>query len=578
MAESTQRSQKTQDAFSRGSALVPSGGNMLASLRNVTAQPGFQRALPTIIAALAVVLGLAAYLYMREPARTTLYASLSEADKANVFEALTNAGIAVTLDPATGDVLVPVGDYHRSRMSLAAQGLPTSAPEGYAALNDMPMGVSRSVEMVRLKQAQEIELARSINEISAVQAARVHLAIPERSAFVRHEEPPTASVFLQLASGRRLDEGQVEAIVNLVSTSVAGMARENVTVIDQNGRLLSKPLDDPAAIMTDAQLQYRMRLEGIYRSRIETLVTPIVGPGNVSAQVNIDIDFTRNEVTEERVDPEGTALRSEQNTLDVAANAEARGVPGATSNTAPSEAEIAQGAAGTPGAAAQTENRSSSELRNYEVSRRVSTTMTPTNRIIKIDAALLLRTQMMTDPETGLEVPQDMTPEALADIERLVASAIGLTPARGDTLTVTARPFVSTLEGVSVAWFQTDWIEQLAKQSVTVLLLAVITLGVIRPLLNRVLVPSGGMGAGHGGLTEEEAEALESVEVADGETLEDIKAKLKPKKSNISLEMLDTANTYDDKVAVIRMIVGDEAGRVSNVFKQMMKKELDQKA
>jgi len=567
----------TQDTALRGSALVPSGGNMLASLKSVTAQPGFQRALPTIIAALAVVLGLAAYLYMREPARTTLYASLTEADKANVVDALTNAGIAVSLDPATGDVLVPVGDYHRSRMSLAAQGLPSSAPEGYAALNDIPMGTSRSVEMVRLKQAQEIELARSINEISAVQAARVHLALPERSAFVRHQEPPTASVFLQLASGRRLDEGQVEAIVNLVSTSVAGMARENVTVIDQTGRLLSKSLDDAASILTDTQLQHRMRLEGIYRSRIESLVTPIVGPGNVNAQVNIEIDFTRSEVTEERVDPEGTALRSEQNTLDVAANAEARGVPGATANTAPTEGEIADGLAGTAGAT-QTENRSSSELRNYEVSRRVSTTMAPSNRIIKIDAALLLRTQMVIDPETGLEQPQSMSPEAMADIERLVSSAIGLNPARGDTLTVTAKPFVSTLEGVSVSWFQTDWIQQLAKQFVTVLLLAVITLGVIRPLLNRVLVPSGGGAMGHGGLTEEEAEALESVEVGDGETLEDIKAKLKPKKSNISLEMLDTANTYDDKVAIIRMIVGDEAGRVSNVFKQMMKKELDQKA
>ncbi|WP_300983268.1 flagellar basal-body MS-ring/collar protein FliF [Roseicyclus sp.] len=577
MAETTQPTQMTRGAVGAGSGLVPSGGNMLASVRNVTSQPGFQRAMPTIVAALAVVMGLAAYLYMLEPARTTLYASLSEADKAAVVDSLTNSGIEVTLDPVTGDVLVPVGDYHRSRMSLAAQGLPTSAPEGYAALGDIPMGTSRSVETVRLKQAQEIELARSINEISVVQAARVHLALPERSAFVRHQEAPTASVFLQLASGRRLDEGQVEAIVNLVSTSVTGMARENVTIIDQTGRLLSKSLDDPASILTDSQLQYRMRLEGIYRSRIESLVTPIVGPGNVNAQVNIEIDFTRNEVTEERVDPDGTALRSEQNTLDVAANAEARGVPGATANTAPTEAEIADRQAANPGGAGQSENRSSSEVRNYEVSRRVSTTMSPTNRIVKIDAALLLRTQMVTDPETGIAQPQNMSPETLADIERLVSSAIGLNLTRGDNITVTAQPFISTLEGVSVDWFQTDWVENLAKQIVTVLLLAVITLGVIRPLLNRVLVPSGG-GAMVGGMTEQEADALESVEVAEGESLEDIKAKLKPKKSNISLEMLDTANTYDDKVAIIRMIVGDEAGRVSNVFKQMMKKELDQKA
>lgn len=561
-----------------GTGLVSATGGALVALRELTAQPGFQRAMPTFIAVLAIAIGLGGYFYMRQPERTTLYASLSESDKARVVDALKNANVDVTLDPATGEVLVPVGDYHSARMSLAAQGLPSAAPVGYDALADIPMGTSRSIEVVRLKQAQELELARSINEISAVQAARVHLAIPERSVFVREQEQPKASIFLQLASGRRLDESQVEAIINLVATSVPGMARENVTIVDQAGRLLSRPLDDPTAIVTDTQLQYRMRLESIYRQRIESLVTPIVGPGNANAQVNIEIDFTRSEVTEERVDPNATALRSEQNTLDVSGNVTARGVPGATSNTAPSEAQLSAAKPDPAGAAPTTENRSSSELRNYEVSRKVETTMVPSNRIIKIDAALLLRNAVVVDPETQQEVSQELDEKALADIERLVSSAIGLQPERGDTLTVASKPFISTLEGVSVDWYQTDWIKQLAQQGVTVLLLGVITLGVIRPLLNRVLVPAGGAGGGHAGLTEEEAEALDSVEVNDGETLEEIKAKLKPKKSNISLEMLDTANTYDDKVAIIRMIVGDEAGRVSNVFKQMMKKELDLKS
>lgn len=578
MADTTQVAQMKRSVGGQGTGLVSATGSALVSMREMTAQPGFQRAMPTIVAVLAIAIGLAGYFYMRQPERTTLYAALSEADKARVVEALKNQNVDVTLDPATGEVLVPVGDYHSARMSLAAQGLPSAAPAGYDALTDIPMGTSRSVEIVRLKQAQEIELARSINEISAVIAARVHLALPERSVFVREQEQPKASIFLQLAKGRRLDEAQVEAIINLVATSVPGMARENVTIIDQAGRLLSRPLDDPAAIVTDTQLQYRMRLENIYRQRIESLVTPIVGPGNATAQVNIEIDFTRSEVTEERVDPNATALRSEQTSLDVSGNITARGVPGATSNTAPNEVQLGAAKPDAAGAAPTTESRSSSELRNYEVSRKVETTLVPSNRIIKIDAALLVRNEVVIDPETQQEVSQELDPKAMSDIERLVSSAIGLQPDRGDTLTVASKPFISTLEGVSVDWYQTDWIEQLAKQIITVLLLGVVTLGVIRPLLNRVLVPTGGAGGGHAGLTEEEAEALESVEVNDGETLEEIKAKLKPKKSNISMEMLDTANTYDDKVAIIRMIVSDEAGRVSNVFKQMMKKELDMKS
>ena len=195
----------------------------------------------------------------------------------------------VALDPTTGDVLVPVADLHSSRMKLAALGLPSTAADGYDSLSNIPMGTSRSVEMMRLKQSQEVELARSIMEIRAIKSARVHLAIPERTVFVRDQATPSASVFLQLAGGRSLDESQVEAIINLVSASISGMSKEDVTVVDQQGRMLSKAIDDPASITTDNQFQYRMRLENIYRSRIESLVSPLVGAGNVNAQVNIKL-------------------------------------------------------------------------------------------------------------------------------------------------------------------------------------------------------------------------------------------------------------------------------------------------
>jgi flagellar M-ring protein FliF len=558
---------------STGGALAPSGGNFLSTVTRYTAQPSVKRAMPMMIAVLSGVIGLVFFALLQQPNRTTLYASLPEAEKAQIVDALTNNGVDVALDPATGDVLVPVADLHSSRMKLAALGLPSTAADGYDSLSNIPMGTSRSVEMMRLKQSQEVELARSIMEIRAIKSARVHLAIPERTVFVRDQATPSASVFLQLAGGRSLDESQVEAIINLVSASISGMSKEDVTVVDQQGRMLSKAIDDPASITTDNQFQYRMRLENIYRSRIESLVSPLV-----NAQVNIEIDFTRSESTEERVDPNGNALRSEQTSRDSSSQAPARGIPGTTANTPPNEAQLAETATVDPnglGAEANTTTSGTmSELKNYEVSRTVATTQNPSNRILRIDAAVLLRENTIIDPTTGLEVPEVMAPELMKEIEQLVSSALGMNKERGDTLAVTSRPFVNRVEGVVENWHEQPWVANIAKQGAMILLLAVITLGVVKPLLNRVLVPSGNEMVARGGLSEDEAVALESIEVGEGETLEDIKAKLKPKKSNISMEMLDTANTYDDKVALIRMIVGDEAGRVSNVFKEMIKKDM----
>ena len=580
MATNSQMLDTSSAVNSGGGNLATMPGNYLSNIRSITAQPSFQRAFPALVAVIAIVVCVVVFALMQKPSRTTLYASLPEAEKSRIYDALINSGVDVTLDPTTGEVMVPAEDYHSSRIKLAALGLPQSAPDGYDSLADIPIGTSRSVETVRLKQAQEVELARSIMAISAVKSARVHLALPERSVFVREQIPPTASVFLQLDRGRSLDENQVVAIINLVSASIPSMSKDNVTVVDQVGRLLSKSPDDASSILTDNQLQYRMRLENIYRSRIETLVSPIVGGGNATARVNIEFDFTRREITEESVDPNGNALRSEQSTVDMTSNRPAVGIPGATSNTAPSEAElVTDGSQATNSYYSEdndVQNKSSSEVRNYEVSRKVETTSQPMNQIVRIDAALLVRDRSVIDPETGKRVAQPFDDKVLQDIENLVSSAIGLKPERGDTLIVNSQPFMQELpDAVTIKWFEANWVKDLGKSIAMILMLAVVSLGVIRPLLSRLLVPAGGDVVARGGVSDDEIEGLESIEVSAGETLEDIKAKLKPKKANISMEMLDTANTYDDKVALIRMIVGDEAGRVSNVFKQLMQKDMD---
>jgi flagellar M-ring protein FliF len=195
--------------------------------------------------------------------------------------------------------------------------------------------------------------------------------------------------------------------------------------------------------------------------------------------------------------------------------------------------------------------------------------------ITAINASVLLRDPESINEETGLSEVQKITPEKLAEIEALVISAIGINEERGDNLTVSSSAFASSIEGFEKSWYEIDWISNVMKQLMTLLIMGVIILGVIRPLISRIIVPVAPGKPGEALINLEDEVDLDTVEIAEGESLEDIKSKLKPKKASISAEMLDTANTYDDKVAVIRMIVGDEAGRVSNVFKNMMKDDLD---
>ena len=565
--------QKAEDTSTQV-AKIPTSGAM-AIVYRLTGGQSLRQVLPAAIGVIVAVVGLTFFVVSQQPQRTTLYASLPEAEKARVVDALTNAGVDVALDPTTGDVIVPVRDYHTSRMTLAAQGLPASIPDGYDSLSDIPMGSSRTVENVRLKQSQEIELARSISEIDGLVTARVHLAIPEKSVFARASTAPSGSVFVQMENGRSLSRQQVDAIVHLVSSSVPFMAKNDVTVVDQYGNLLSRPPQDSAGMATDAQLEHRIRLEDIYRNRIIMLVSPIVGAGNVTAQVNLDIDFTRSEVTEEVMDPDGIVLRSEQRSTDSSSEVIAKGIPGATSNRAPTQTDVEKNQNTESGDPNSANARSTSETRNYEVSRTVSTTKRPSSQINGIQAAVLVREMEITNPETGLKEVQKLSEEKLAEIEALVANAIGIDGERGDKLTVSGSTFVSALEGVKKPWYDMDWAVTIMRQGLTILIMAVVVLGVIRPLINRIMVPAAIGGPGEAMVSVDDDVDLDTVEIQEGESLEDIKAKLKPKKAAISPEMLDTANTYDDKVAVIRMIVSDEAGRVSNVFKSMMRGDLD---
>ena len=576
------------------SGLLAAPSQAISKVRETIDQPGFRRAFPTLLASLTAVAAVILYISMQKPEMTTLYSSLAESEKSKIIASLQNMGIEIQVDPVTGDLLVPASVYHQARISLAAQGLPEFSGGGFDSLENMPLGISRSVEGMKLRQAQEAELGRSVAEISSIQSARVHLAIPEKSVFVRDQTPPTASVFVNLKNGRKLNQTQVVAITNLVSSSVPALSPSNVSIIDQFGNLLSNSPDDPDQELADSQLEYRMRLENIYRNRIQSLVTHIVASGKINAQVNIEIDFNRKEVSQEIVDPDTIAVRSEQNSLNVTAKKDAVGIPGAISNEPPQEAVVNQEQNQAGLALSNNENqeeqekfetKSSTDLKNYEVSKTYETVKNPSNLITRIDAALLIRDRKVINPDTGEETFEPVPAEVITQVENLVKSALGIKPERGDTLTVTSQPFVEEFKGFVTKWYEGAWFRSMVEKTLLVLLIGIVALGVVRPMLNKILVPTASTNSVMELYAEAETMAevaakrateTEAVEVDEGESLDEIKAKLKPKKKGgISADMLDTANTYDDKVALVRIIVTDEAGRVANVFKQMMREDLE---
>ena len=563
-----------------------SGENAFSRILGLSNSPAVSKAMPIVIAALIIAVVVAFFAFSQRSNVTTIYDDLPETERSQVLNALVSAGYAASVHPTSGKIQIPTRDYHEAKLTLAGQGLPTATSDGYEKLSDLPMGASKSIEAMKLKQSQEIEIARSIMSLKAVRDARVHLAIPEKSVFIRERSTPSASVFLTLNYGQSLNETQVNAIVNLVAQSVSGLSTDKVTVVDENGKLLTTAASDPETTLSNSDFRYRMRLEEIYKRRIEEILSPLVGAGNASAQVNIAIDTTRVEFTEEVFDPQKNAVISEQKSVQKRTNnALASGVPGATSNRPPEGISVNQSA--TDGASEETKDpntavetpksntpttESITENRSYEVSKVIKTTRAASNQILKLDAAVLLRKPKIMDTASGKLVPKEYTTEKLDEIENLIKSTIGFENNRGDTLALSVSDFEPVVATLTTNWYETDWFQSISQNIGMVLMLGIVVLGIIRPLLNRLLIPvNGGEISAPSNLDSEVARG--SMEVRNSDGIDEIISKLRPKNSGISLEMLDTANTYDDKVAIVKMLVEDESKRASNVLRQMMQQD-----
>jgi len=541
----------------------------LSSIRSFLRQPAVMRAAPMILVAAIIAIGLIVILVLKDPAYVVLFPQLEESDKATVMQTLSDKGIKARLDTTTGQMTVPRADFYKAKMVLASAGLPKASASGYDLLGQMPLGTSRSVESAKLRQAQETELARSIMEIHDIETARVHLAVPERSAFIREQVPPSASVVLKLATGRALGPGQVQSIIHLISASISYMPVENVTVIDQYGNLLTKPKQDSDIGLTSQQLDHKSRVEKQLRERIMNLLVPIVGAGNVNSEINVDMDFTRTEQTQELFDPQQQAVRSQQDSLQESAEGRARGIPGTTANQPPPAATVSAQQGTDASAVDQNKNRSSTSVKNFEVSRDVKSTRAALGDIKHLSVAVVLRS-MMTPDADGKPVEKVLSDDERKHLTEIIQQAVGFSTERGDKVTLIQSSFAQEQPALERSWYDAPWVEDAIKELAVLLILAIIVLGALKPFLTRLMTMSDVVVSGND-LTTGDGE---TVEVREGETLDDIKARLKPKKSGINVDLLDTANTYDDKIALIRMLVGDDSGRVTAVLKSLIQKDV----
>lgn len=428
-----------------------------------------------------------------------LYKSLDAAASAEVVDALKAAGEPYEL-ASSGTVMVSADRLPEIRMLMAQQGLPGSKGVGLEMLNqDQSLGTSQFIEQARYRRAIETELARSIQTIGGIRAARVHIAQPEKSVFVRDRKTPTASVIIDLKGGTDLGRSQVSGIVHLVASSINDLSPENISVVDQSGNLLSNSGDDAAGMgLTSRQFQYRQNLEQSYARRIESLLAPIVGSDRVRAQVSAEIDFSRREGTSQTYGPDAGVLLSEQiseNTRSLGADGQGvGGMPGAIANQPPGGGEInpAEGGGGiAPPADLSVEefqtvvqtpiNSDRSETRNFNVDRQIQHTQFATGQIEKLNVAVLLdenATGGGADGETGLPA------EKLEQMQNLVAQAVGLNAERGDQVTLTSFPFVDqTIEPVTTPVWEQGWFWTTLKNAGIGLAMLLVFLLVARPLM-----------------------------------------------------------------------------------------------
>jgi len=537
------------------------------AIQNFNALTSRQKLAMMSALAAAIALAVGVLLWSRTPDYAVLFSNLEEKDGGAIVTALQQQNIPYDIGPGGNSIRVPADRVHDVRLQLAAQGLPRGGMVGFELMENQKLGVSQFHEQINYQRGLEGELARTIQSIAAVAGARVHLAIPKRTAFLRDAKQPTASVFVNLHPGRNLDAAQVAGIVHLVASSVPNMSNDSVSVIDETGKLLTNK-NDPlrAAGLDPTQLNYVQELESTYAQRVENILEPLVGKGNYRVQVTADVDFDRIEQTNEsykpNADPTQTAIRSRQQTENLTKDPGAQGVPGALSNQppVPAQAPITNPATGQQaGAQDNFQTRNSSSTTNYELDKTISHTRRAMGLIKRLSVAVVVNHKASKDKD-GKEIFVPPTDAELQRINNLVREAVGFNADRGDSLNVAASEFAPEMfqAAPELPLWKDPEIISIGKEALRYLIvlgvLAFVAFGVIKPLMKSVL-PAPSEDA------DEEEQAMGAV-AGEGEEGEDATTTLSPAARQ--------AASYEAKLARARELAAKDPKLVANLIKEWM--------
>ncbi len=562
----------------------------LAFLDNLSQMPALRQVALLVGLAASVAIGFAVVLWSQEPDYRPLYASLAGLDATQVVETLSTSGIDYRVEPNSGALLVKASDLANARLRLATAGVaPTDSSIGFEILDkDQGLGTSQFMETTRYRRGLEGELGRTVSSLNNVKAARVHLAIPKSSVFVRDERRPSASVLVELYPGRNLEPSQVMAIINLVATSVPELDKAQVTVVDQKGNLLSDQQELSAMTRAGKQFDYSRRLEGLFTQRVHNILLPILGADHYKAEVSADVDFSAIESTSEIFNPDQPALRSEQSVIEQRqVSSGPQGVPGALSNQPPGAAAAPQVAgaaatAGSPVAAGQPlldvngeqiidpttglamlapypSDKREQSTRNFELDRSISYTKQDQGRLQRLSVAVVVDDRVILNPETGAATRIPWTEQDIARFTRLVQDAVGFNASRGDSVSVINASFaaVQVEEIIDIPFYTEPWFWNIVKQVLGVLFILILVFGVLRPLLRNVVG------------TEKSKELATRDQLADadelGADLEEDRVSLGGPQ-NILLP--SPSEGYDAQLNAIKGLVAEDPGRVAQVVKE----------
>lgn len=529
------------------------------------------------LVAATIALGLWLFFWTQKPNFVPVQAGLDAKATGEASELLRTAQIPFRIDPTSGALAVPTDKVGEARMALAAAGLPAGDSAGFESMQgDQGFGTSQFIENARYQHAQEIELARTIANLRPVREARVHLALPKPSAFTRQSEPASASVVLQLRSGSTLEQGQVNAIVHLVASSIPELPPERVTVVDQFGRMLSNADPDGEDAIGAKRFEQQRRQEAVYVQRIQELLEPMTGPGRVSAKVSVDMDFAQTEEARESYGPQPAMVRSEQisesGNLAAAGTDAPQGVPGSASNTPAAANAAAAGAAPNPAAApaaatpaAPSGPGSRTAVRNYELDRTLTHTRQAPGRIRRVTAAVLVDNMSAGAPAAaGGKKPKDraLSEAEVKRIELLVQQAIGFDAQRGDAVSVVNAPFARDMLDVpdeGPPLWQQPRARELARLVFGGLALLLLIFTVLRPAFRQLLAPKPRVATVAATLMEQDDDVPVSLTQAHS-------APAAPRAEAASLD-------FDDKLEVARAAVSTDAKRVAQVVRDMVESD-----